>query len=180
MCRRVGRGGFVAYWGGLRADYQLISGLNFGSLQDGDKFENQGCFAPDADLTKHIAQMGADGIIFDVQLPSDLLVIEAFAYQFRDLNFSRRQMPAFAKIVPLFIFQNHSSSPSMLKYQYITYTVPMLHVQNATTSLPHIHTSKDYIELVVLLISQKDYEHYTTERFDCKFFLLLGSTCHPI
>jgi hypothetical protein len=98
--------------GGLRADYQLISGLNFGSLQDSDKFENQGCFALDADLAEHVAQMGTDGIIFDVELVPDLLVVETLTYQFCDLDFSRRQMPAFTKIVPLFILQNHSSSPS--------------------------------------------------------------------
>ena len=97
----------------------IISGLNFGSLQDSDKFENQGRFAPDADLAKHVAQMGADGIICNVQLVPDLLVIEAFAYQFCDLNLSRRQMPAFTKIVPLFSLQNHNSSPSMLKYLYL-------------------------------------------------------------
>jgi len=101
---------------GLCADYKLIGGLNFGSLQDGDKFEDQGCFAPDADLAKHVAQMGTDGIIFDVQLPSDLLVIMAFAYQFRYLNLSRRQMPGFAKIIPFFGLQIHLLSPSLLKY----------------------------------------------------------------
>ena len=68
----------------------ITCGLNFGSLQDGDKFENQGRFAPDADLAKHVAQMGTDGIICNMQLVPDLLVIEALAYQFRDLNLSRR------------------------------------------------------------------------------------------
>jgi hypothetical protein len=86
------------------------------------------------------------------------------------LNLSRRQMPAFTKIVPFFGLQNHNSAPSILKSKYL---LPMLHVHNTTTSLPHIHTSKDPTKLIVLLISQKDYEHYTSGGSDCKLFLFL-------
>ena len=111
---------------GVCIDYQLVGGLNFGSSQDGDKFENQGCFTPDADLAKYVAQMGTDGIIFDVQLVPDLLVVETFAYQFRDLDLTRSQMPAFNNIVPLFRLQNHNSSPSMFKYLHFRYTISML------------------------------------------------------
>jgi len=72
MCRGDCRDGenkvfsTVAAGYGLRADYQFVSGLNFGSLQDGDKFEDQGRFAPDADLAKYVAQMGTDCIICNV------------------------------------------------------------------------------------------------------------------
>ena len=47
----------------------------------------------------------------------------------------------------------------------------MFEVYEITASLPDIQTSKDFIRFIVLLISQKDYEHYTTGGFDHKLFL---------
>ena len=48
----------------------------------------------------------------------------------------------------------------------------MLDVHELSTSLPHIQTSKDFIRIIVLLISQKDYEHYIAMGFESKLYFL--------
>ena len=47
----------------------------------------------------------------------------------------------------------------------------MFDVYEITNSLPHIQISKDFTWFIVLLISQKDYEHYIAGEFDSKDFL---------
>ena len=44
----------------------------------------------------------------------------------------------------------------------------MFDVHEIFTSLPHIHIPDDFIRFVVLLASQKDYEHYTARGFESK------------
>jgi len=75
--------------------------LNLGTLQNTGKFKNQTRFAPHTNLSTHIAQMSTDGIVRNVKLTADLIIIEAGTYQLRDFHLLWRQMPALAQIVPL-------------------------------------------------------------------------------
>jgi len=92
-----------------------MRGLNPCPLQDLNELHDQACLASHPDLAANIAQMCADRIVFDVQLLTDLLMIQPFTNQPRNLNLSPCQMPGSLQIVPLLRLEIHSPHPSNIK-----------------------------------------------------------------